>query len=1254
MKQISLLLALMILFTGIIPTAFPFKVNAAAFDTIKSDPMHTSDADFFGVWNGSAWKTEPKLNYSGVSGLSEIESAAKSGNYDLAKEKLLKFAQTKPSVLNSGHRNTAYAKLLSNGFTWGPYYNFYQGSFTASKNLTYYSSAIHTDNIQKTAFNSFRLVAVENQDSAFRIYSKENSLDQTEAQLELYVNGSKKIYFACADSVIKAGSSKNSVISDSGYLEASTNGDFLGDGTGHILVKFDLSDISSSDTINSAKLTVYGQLVSDSYSSQNIFVMRESDSSWSESSVTWSSILGMYYNYNGLSDGITWERPGGDDIEYLYQLCRFNPWPALVYEFVATGDETYAQTAISIMMDFINDKGNVGVKGQYPRTLDTSERFQKWIETVPALSKSSHMTPDRITAIYKHIYDMGHSFMENRATDANWVQNEMTRLYNCADSVNEFTESSLWKETAQNELSSLYTKNNYPDGSYVEGCSSYNVEAMNQFIQFKQSMPNEDIGEENDEIMLKTAYYNRLMHTPDGRNVQWGDAGLGEPTYSEMFPQIYKWYSDEEFLYIDSFGAKGKKPDWTSKVYYGNRTATMRSSWDRDALFMFTNVRGGGWHSNGDDNHVFVSAYGRPLLTDTGIMSYTGGSDEKNYAVSTIGHNTVEIDGTSQVNCHYNPDDYEYPGTIHDWQSDKNYDFISQTAMTNRVKTLLSGTKTIEHKRSILFVKPYGFIVSDFMTPYNSYTNHEYKQLWHMLPEAKLSASDGVIKSNFASGANVLVASADTDASTSTGDGWFDYSYNQISEIKHGYFYKKQKGNTTFDTVIMPSKNDANATLTTERISLDVATTTATALKYTSVADGETNIGYYYLSYEGTPSVRTFGDFETDAQLAFVNTDANGKIDMIILKGGTYVSHDGTKLVTANKKVDSISLTVSGGNVYAVTESDAEMTFSIPGVTDSYVNSEGFTNTFENYNIEKSSPLRSLPHRDEDYNDGKLNTTGYEIQTTDAGTLTESDSYLHLARTSASGRISNCHYIDGAYGVTGDTFANLKIKKNRASAECVIRYLPDNTVYLKWGSDSKLYGMYRNSVDEAECTSWKYICDVTGLEKEFYIHLNTNSKSYSVWLDGKLVLADAFTKTPDCTKFDYVGVFCDSGSVGDVVSIDYIKGGTSNPRFIPLGVEMNLSSDELSAKLTLKGANDAEAGEICFYVALYDAYGSVVGVIHDVVSNAVFDSAFSGYATLTFNMDVSDIREKIGTTKVFVWKGNDIIPLCTNVTLNLK
>lgn len=191
--------------------------------------------------------------------------------------------------------------------------------------------------------------------------------------------------------------------------------------------------------------------------------------------------------------------------------------------------------------------------------------------------------------------------------------------------------------------------------------------------------------------------------------------------------------------------------------------------------------------------------------------------------------------------------------------------------------------------------------------------------------------------------------------------------------------------------------------------------------------------------------------------------------------------------------------------------------------------------------------------------------------------------------------------------------------------------------------------MYRASDEESECTEWKYICDIPELEKEFYIHLNTDTKTYSLWLDDKLVLADAFTKTPECTNFVYAGVFCDSGSIGDVVSIDYIKGGTSNPRFIPINLAVNISPDKLSATFNCKGVDDADAGNIRCYIALYSYKNELVSVVCDTVSNAMAHSSLAGYGSVTISENISDIRDEITSYKAFVWKDNNITPLCQNI-----
>ncbi len=106
-------------------------------------------------------------------------------------------------------------------------------------------------------------------------------------------------------------------------------------------------------------------------------------------------------------------------------------YPAITMEYIYSKDEKYAYGVIREMEDFIKKKGNFIVtnkttgettRGQYPRTLDTAERNESWLKSIVPLSASKYMTPEAITAIYKHIWDMNHSYTVNRSNEANWVQ----------------------------------------------------------------------------------------------------------------------------------------------------------------------------------------------------------------------------------------------------------------------------------------------------------------------------------------------------------------------------------------------------------------------------------------------------------------------------------------------------------------------------------------------------------------------------------------------------------------------------------------------------------------------------------------------------------------------------------------------------------------------------------------------------------------------------------------------------------------
>ncbi len=890
------------------------------------DPQYMSDEEFFGKWDGAGWSAVGKFDYDNVSELSKIEEAVKNNDYASAKAELLDFVRHKEPIvtLSKSIRNPVRANAHVDGMFGTPYSNFAQGEFTAEGKewKTYSVDVLKTDYTAGRA-ETFKLMGWYNEASMLETKSKESGEGP---ELELVVNGKVRKYKAVEDATIRAGIYKSSADKNDDVLYSSTYGEFMGDSTYQSLIKFRFDDIKTDDIITSARLVIKSRVVGGGDSMKRMLVVYENDSTWKEDSVSWNSLLGFFYNYNGV--GYTWDRVYGDDIEVMYQNCRMPAFPAITMEYIYSKDEKYAYGVIRQMEDFIKKKGNFIVtnkttgetsRGQYPRTLDTAERNESWLKSIVPLAASMYMTPEAITAIYKHIWDMNHSYTVNRSEEANWVQNEMTRLYTYAPSLPEFTESSVWTKMAQDVLLPLVFNNNFEDGSYIEGTLGYNYNAMNQFVQFKKTAEERGIivGEEYDKMLHKAAYYNRLMYTPDGREFQWGDSGLGNSSTAVLWPDIYNWYNDKEFEYITTYGKSGTEPNWTSKVFYDNRTTTMRSSWSRDALFLFTNVRGGGWHSNGDDNHVFISAYSRPLLTDSGIMSYTGGTPEKNYAVATIGHNSVEINGTSQLNVHFNEmGDKDYRGSIDEWVTGKSFDFLSQTAITN------PGFK---HKRTIMFVKPYYYIVSDYMTPDDQNSTNTYKQLWHMLPEAALSIDESTkqIKSNFATGANVIVASAD-DVKTETGDGWFDPAYGKISEIKHGDYFQKTKGNATFDTVIVPSKNDPDAKLETERLVIGVPTTTATAFKFKSTADSAVNTGYYYLSYEEKPTAtREFDKFSSNGEMAFVNETDDGSIKIAALKNASFIKEGSKYVVDTGKTFSDISVTIQGNELVIETgESD--------------------------------------------------------------------------------------------------------------------------------------------------------------------------------------------------------------------------------------------------------------------------------------------------------------------------------------------
>lgn len=902
-----------------------FNIVVQAEESFVEPEGYMTDEEFFGKWDASlgTWSIAGKLDYEEFSALKGVETAAKSGDYDKAKDELLSYMRnrTARNSLKMSNRNTNWANMTADMFG-SKMKCYYMSEFTSGSEWGFSKMNLDTQWLSFGGMSSLILMARHNESSYTEIASIQNVNEEYHPKLTLVVNGETRVYEAVCDADMRAGDFiRQNTGGKTETFKVKSFGDLLGNENYRGIIKFDLSDIKESDKVTSAELSLYARTVPAAAGNKEIVVFYEPNTTWDEENINWKTIVGTVYGYSGIPGGPDWGGITGADVEYKYQLARFAWLIPLTLEWKLTNNDKYAKTAIWFIEDFLRDKGasinqygDEGSRGQYPRSLDTSGRLDRWRMCIDALVDSEYMTAYTCTAILKHVWDATTSLVYFNKGAGNWYQSEMMSIIRSASMYPEFVDANAeeglnWDVFARDSYeNNLVLVNFHPDGAYIECSDDYSRGSMKGYVNYKASLLEDgiDVSDEYNEILKKGTLYNSLLLTPAGDSILYGDSEPETDT-TQTYPEIVEWFGDHELEYVDTLGKKGTAPSWTSKLYPDKREAFLRSDWSRDALYLFTNAIGKGGHAHADDNHITAYAYGRTLLSDMGEFGYSSLNPYRQWGTSTVAHNTVEINETTQYGkaAYAGEKDPNGSGTIENFVTDQSYDFLSMTTYNNEGFT---------HQRNTMFTKPNYWIITDYIVPKDLSSVNSYKQLWHMLPGSDISidSASGTIRSNFTDGANIIVQSVDSDASTKKELGWYDRAQLNLMEVDYGYFHKENtSGITTFNTVLVPYRGGSTATVNSEALDVSADASVATGMKINTVIDDEETTGYYYLSYEANPSVvRTFGAYKTDGQLAFVlENNTKGGYDAINLKNASFVkASDGTDIVSLGTRAESASV----------------------------------------------------------------------------------------------------------------------------------------------------------------------------------------------------------------------------------------------------------------------------------------------------------------------------------------------------------
>ena len=230
----------------------------------------------------------------------------------------------------------------------------------------------------------------------------------------------------------------------------------------------------------------------------------------------------------------------------------------------------------------------------------------------------------------------------------------------------EFRRAGHWRTLGWEQIGGYFGEGAfYPDGTSKENSFGYIIGASMSAIEAVDLARNNGwpYPGEVEEAMVKRAEFLADCVKPDGTCPWTGDSQRRSPR--DYVSRIAGPRGRGDLEYGVSSGERGTPPDHTSSWYAWQGLAVMRSGWGRQASYLMFDVGPlGEVHAHEGKLAVEVVAYGRSLIEDLGIHSYSREAAEIPYYDlfgNTPGHNTVIVDGASQMRLVTGPKTVEEP-----------------------------------------------------------------------------------------------------------------------------------------------------------------------------------------------------------------------------------------------------------------------------------------------------------------------------------------------------------------------------------------------------------------------------------------------------------------------------------------------------------------------------------------------------------------------------------------------------------------
>lgn len=829
----------------------------------------------------------------------------------------------------------------------------------------------------ETKYINIGAVALEKDGYTARIASKENEqTDEEGNSLTPYilatVNGVDRIFYPSDDTYVAADANEGINFGTEPWLLAEESTTTIettlkwDQYTKKVFIRFDFGELSEDDVIQNATFNFWADYVeSDNPNNKKkeindkaMYLYTPSEPVWTEETLTWRNMAAYVgISYDGEKGPTAYEAGSQQDTNWFDSVSNGVWVQTLSQLYKYTGNENYAFHAIRLLMN-----GFERIEGEYfirsSGVFSTGNKIERIGQALTAIIYSEHMTPEVFTAFIKHFW------MSNEWLANNWSYSydndyensnlgiipmtagiemalnfpEIKRAFDPVEGKKDISRAWYyggWIPTYCKRLDTVLEIYIHEDGSSNDIPLEYAMYVFSNVISMLPHFEAHDFDYESYIPNFWKQLDKNILYIASKLSPGLGSWNNGDDTpYTAVFQKIFQMYLQHRThpvaQYVGSLRKEGSPPEDVTTLNDIMAFAIMRSSWEANAVALHINADGGNVHGHQDDLHVSVYAYGQFLLVDPLNYNYDSTNPYTLWFNSTQGHNTVEINNTNQKgrtgysNSSYTDiygntintpiRQYGARGDLHpeDRETNDVYDYVLAETGGYIDNNALDGD--FKDLRSVLFVKPGYFIVTDYIEPENENIN-SYRQNWHFLPAANISINDeGNTVTNFEEGANIIVAPLDMNdgMTASIEDGLLGHtpSGSSAEPAKGSRYTKHNAGITTFNTILYPVKEGETAEVSCEPLSLNVSKDIANAMSATIINTNAEprQATYYTLFNKDYKEERTFGSFETDGTVAFVEKTTAEPTVTILRNGTSLKNKDGAYLIKSESEVPDIGV----------------------------------------------------------------------------------------------------------------------------------------------------------------------------------------------------------------------------------------------------------------------------------------------------------------------------------------------------------